>query len=237
MRRIRRGVSFLMRRVQQRGVACRRLIEALFLLSLVPGARALAPVSSQSPPNPAEVLSLVDFGREISIQADFDGDRQPDLLTGCRVGGAYRIEIQLSSDSRLDTSRSLVGERQGGIVVFALDVDGDNDLDLVVTDGFSIFPKAVWLGDGKGHFEKGDPLSWLGSFAIGQATTYRTGQGGDGPTVIGPSERLPLNKFPKASLDVVPASGETVGQKNSLTCCLRLFRRFTVRGPPFFLAS
>ncbi|HVN78130.1 MAG TPA: VCBS repeat-containing protein [Terriglobia bacterium] len=222
-----------MRRVRQKIFCSRLSIEALFILSLVPAARALAPVSSQGYPDHVGVLSPQGFGREISIQADFDGDRQPDLLTGRLVEGAYRIEIQLSSDSRLDTSCSLVSDRQSGMVVFALDVDGDNDLDLVVTDGFSLFPKAVWLGDGKGHFENGDPLSWLGSFAVGQATTYRANPYGSIPAASGPNERLPFDKSPRASSHVISPAGEELEYRKSAPNCQRSIRQFTVRGPPF----
>ena len=221
-----------MRRIRQGFLAFCLSIQALFFLFLVQGARALPPLSSENFPNPAEIHTATYFGREVSIQADFDGDHRPDLLTGHFIGGAYRIEIRLSSDSSLDTSRFLINGGLYGMAVMALDVDGDNDLDLVVTDGFSLFPKAVWLGDGKGHFENGDPLCWLGSFALGQATTYRTSHEEGGPTLSGLSDRLPLEKPSNiASHFIIPAR-EATEQKEPARGREWLFAQIAVRAPP-----
>jgi len=206
---------------------------ALFVLSHTLGARALPSFLSQSISNPTEVQTVADSGREVSIQVDFDGDHRPDLLTGSFVDGVYRIEIRLSSNSSLDTFRSLVSEKPYGIVVSALDVDGDNDLDLVVTDGFSLFPKAVWLGDGKGHFENGDPISWLGSFAIGRAATYRASEYGSVPAASGPTERVPFDRSPGASSHVISPAGEDVEYRKSTADRQHPLRQFSVRGPPF----
>jgi hypothetical protein len=35
-------------------------------------------------------------------------------------------------------------------------VDGDHDLDIIVTSGFARQPVAVWINDGRGGFDEGD---------------------------------------------------------------------------------
>jgi hypothetical protein len=219
-------------RVQKGDLAFRWLVQVLLFFNLTAGARALPSVSSPTLSAAEKLPFMAGFGSEISIQADFDGDHQPDLLTGRLQGSAYRIEIQFSSDPGLDKTRFLTSYRQYGIAVFVLDVNGDNDLDLVVTDCSSVFPRAVWLGDGKGHFQDGDPHSWLSLIAVRQATSYRIDSFRDGLPLDGPGERIPLDKPLKVSLDVVPPVGEVVPQDRHKTGSPKLLRQISVRAPP-----
>ena len=178
-----------MRRILIRILACGWLLPGFLFFSLVSEASSV-PGSLPPAACPGERISLnPGSGGETSILADFDGDRLPDVATGRLAGGMYRIEIRFSSDS---TTCLVMNYIPPQATMYVMDVDGDNDLDLVVTDGFSLFPQAVWLGDGKGHFQDGNPHSWLSLFTAGQATTYRTGGFGDGLVLNGPTERLPL---------------------------------------------
>lgn len=214
-----------------------RLLAGILFFSLVVEARDL-PWSLSQTARPGERVSLSSVSREdISIQADFDGDRLPDLATGRLVGGTFRIEIRLSSDLGPSTTCLVMNYKPPQAVLYALDIDGDNDLDLVVTDGFSIFPQAVWFGDGKGHFQDGNPRYWLTFITARQGTSYRNSNDSGGLVLCTPTERLPLDKSLEASQSVVPASTETVLFKNRITAFQGAFRQISVRAPPIPPAS
>ncbi|HYK90518.1 MAG TPA: VCBS repeat-containing protein [Acidobacteriota bacterium] len=94
-----------------------------------------------------------------TADADFDGDNKPDLAIGSTRGLGYIIEIRFSTQlakTYLTLANGGVGTR-----IFACDVDRDSFLDLVVTSSTSLLPIAVYLGDGKGHFQEGKPWTLL----------------------------------------------------------------------------
>jgi hypothetical protein len=97
--------------------------------------------------------------------ADFDGDSRPDVAITkmeARDGGyVYWLELDLSTDRKSDSSReqsNLPGAVSSifGMHLTPRDVDGDRDLDIVVTMGITRRPVAVWINDGRGRFEEGD---------------------------------------------------------------------------------
>ena len=97
------------------------------------------------------------------VIADFDGDSKPDVaVSRMEVRGAgyvYWLEFDLST--RRDGGSPGAGIPDDASSVFGLhltprDVDGDHDLDIVVTAGIMRRPVAVWINDGKGRFEEGD---------------------------------------------------------------------------------
>jgi hypothetical protein len=97
--------------------------------------------------------------------ADFDGDSQPDVaVTRMETRGAgyvYWLEVDLSTKSKDDSPRGEDGRFAVNFSIFGLhltprDVDGDHDLDIVVTMGMNRQPIAVWINDGHGRFEEGD---------------------------------------------------------------------------------
>jgi hypothetical protein len=93
--------------------------------------------------------------------ADFDGDNQLDVATTRSAGrGRYVLELELS------TRRAGGGSGQFsfpplpssafGLHLTPRDVDGDHDLDIIITSGFARQPVAVWINDGRGGFDEGD---------------------------------------------------------------------------------
>jgi hypothetical protein len=90
--------------------------------------------------------------------ADLDGDHQPDFAQGRRVGHSksgylYRVDLKLSLDQAL-RSFTFTDSDAMNVRIDAIDVDGDNDLDLVISDlpfGHKI---GVWINDGNGVFER-----------------------------------------------------------------------------------
>jgi hypothetical protein len=97
--------------------------------------------------------------------ADFDGDSRPDMAVTrmeSRGGGyVYWLELDLSTNRKDGSSQAQANLPSAVSSIFGLhltpqDVDGDHDLDIVVTMGIARQPVAVWINDGKGRFEEGD---------------------------------------------------------------------------------
>jgi hypothetical protein len=97
-----------------------------------------------------------------SAVADLDGDLQPDVAT-VRVEGIgpvitqYRIELKLSAGL---SGAIAVNAPFGGLLVTPRDVDGDNDLDLIVTTRRLHLPVGIWINNGRGQFSAANPAAY-----------------------------------------------------------------------------
>ena len=92
---------------------------------------------------------------------DFDGDRRPDLASTelVRPGtgvGKYTVQISLSS-RWASSSFEVDTPPNGGLFIKARDIDGDRDLDLVITSGLLHRRVGIWKNDGNGSFTEADP--------------------------------------------------------------------------------
>ena len=92
--------------------------------------------------------------------ADFDGDSRADIAFARPRGSVngvyhYQIEVLLSGQQRT-TFEVESGPDGGGLHISVRDIDGDRDLDLVITTEFSRKPVGVWINDGHGGFTPGD---------------------------------------------------------------------------------
>jgi hypothetical protein len=175
------------------------------------------------------------------VVADLDGDHRPDLAnsnpTGVNVQGfQYRVEFQLSSGLAseaftVSTSNHL------GLNIVPRDVDGDHDLDLVITSGALREPVGIWLNDGKGGFSQADaslyPVEdrteniWQFQASIDQSCLTCTDEA-----------RRPSCLIPSASIHGPPANGfsrNDVGSSDSVSSDLVL--QNLTRGPPASLRS
>jgi len=128
-----------------------------------------------APPLPLKSLEHI-----VWAVADFDGDSRPDMAitkTEAQGGGyVYWLELDLSTSRTGDSARQhpgfpAVASSMFGLHLTPRDVDGDHDLDIVVTVGFERQPVAVWINDGQGGFEEGDlaaypALSCLEEFSL-----------------------------------------------------------------------
>lgn len=140
--------------------------------------------------------------------ANLDGDELPDLASVemDRANGlatSYRIRVQLSAWP--ESAIGVVGPL-GGLRISAADVNGDDQVDLVVRTTQKSTLIAVLLNDGSGHFRKAE----LASYPELQQEA----------TLIVKSKSEPLGTFGS----VVPARGFEFGivskvRNLSLACC------------------
>jgi hypothetical protein len=109
--------------------------------------------------------------------ADLDGDHQPDLASGINTGHtsagySYRVDLDLTGNPDRK-SFSVLSQEPNGVNIQAVDVDGDQDLDLVITSRWSMQPIGVWINDGTGSFTPGD-LDQYGSRIWQNSPSVRT---------------------------------------------------------------
>jgi hypothetical protein len=126
----------------------------LLLVGLWIGVPAWA---SASPHNRADLHLL---GPGIAAVADLDGDHIPDIASGINLGRtaqgyAYRVDLDLT-DNLQAKPFSVFSSEPNGVDIEAIDVDGDHDLDLVITSRVLRQPIGIWINDGAGNFAQGD---------------------------------------------------------------------------------
>jgi len=107
------------------------------------------------------------LGPGTSAVADLNGDHIPDRATGIETGHSelgfsFRMDVVLSGTSGTK-SFTVLSYEPIGINVEALDVDGDRDLDLVISSHLLHRPVGVWLNDGTGFFSPGEPAKYASS--------------------------------------------------------------------------
>lgn len=98
--------------------------------------------------------------------ADLDGDRQADFALSSPQGvvnGAYRYRVDVYLATGSGTTFDVDSKAPGGLHISARDVDGDHDLDLVITSQFGHEPVGVWINDGHGQFTQ----DHVGAYAEG----------------------------------------------------------------------
>ena len=128
------------------------------------------------------------------VLADLDGDRTPDFALGERLGRSkdayfYRVQLQLSSDTP-STSFTVVHNDALGLKITGLDIDGDDDIDLIISDRFFRQHIGIWLNDGKGHFVKSLPGRFSLNSGLDLAFAVVDLNRGEQPTVDEQQRRL-----------------------------------------------
>ena len=117
-----------------------------------------AAVPSWASPTTKGDLNLLGPGN--AAVADLNGDHIPDRASGTETGRSeagfsFRMDIALSGTSATK-SFTVLSDEPMGVNVEALDVDGDHDLDLVISSHLLHRPVGVWLNDGTGLFSPSD---------------------------------------------------------------------------------
>jgi len=100
----------------------------------------------------------------VAAVADLDGDHIPDIASGISTGHtsegySYRVDLDFSGNRGAKTL-SVWSDDSSGLNIEAVDIDGDDDLDLVITGRLSR-PISVWLNDGRGRFTQADPAKYV----------------------------------------------------------------------------
>ena len=205
------------------------LLWALWVLSAACWA---SEASTPSAVEPRPTPSFCDQGCAI---ADLDGDGCPDLaIARAEVWGPSGFRYGIDVTTSVGLSSFSVSAPRGPLRITPRDVDGDRDLDLVVSSALSFAPVGVWINDGHGVFIRGDPSAypetvWTGGFGIISQPPDETFQ----TTVpqfsrkwrnssVGPSffNELAIKRVALVLAAVNPQSGAP--------------RRPQTRGPPFF---
>jgi hypothetical protein len=208
------------------------LLWALWVLSAGCWA-AEAPTPSSVKPRPTP--SFCDQGCAI---ADLDGDGCPDLaIARAEVWSPSGFRYRMDVTTCVGLSSFSVSAQRGALRITPRDVDGDRDLDLVVSSDLSFAPVGVWINDGHGVFIRGGPSAypetvWTGGFGIISQPPDETFQT-TVPQVsrkwrnssVGPSfcNELAIKPVALALAAVNTRSGA--------------LRRPQTRGPPFFLSQ
>lgn len=94
---------------------------------------------------------------------DFDGDNRADIAFAKpqgRVNGAWRYQIEVRLSTEPGATFDVDSGAAGGLRITTRDVDGDHDLDLVITSAFGGLRVGVWINDGHGQFTQGEAESY-----------------------------------------------------------------------------
>lgn len=110
----------------------------------------------------------------IAAVADLDGDHIPDVASGINTGHtsagySYRVDFDLSSGAE-PKSFGVLSDEPDGVNIEAIDVDGDQDLDIVITGRLSLRLIGVLINDGSGGFTRGD----LGQYVLSSWQSRRS---------------------------------------------------------------
>jgi hypothetical protein len=139
------------------------------------------------------------------LNADFDGDSRPDVAIGRSHGLGYTIEIQFSTQP----ARIYLTLANGGIGtrIFAYDVDKDSFPDLVVTSATSLLPIAIYLSDGRGHFQEGISWSFL-PFGLDSPYQFQSGKVQDSLVGLMPQTRFDIAGAPSHTMAPALETGD-----------------------------
>ncbi len=148
-----------------------------------------------------------------AVIADLDGDSKVDVAVGTRSGNStagflYRLDIDLSGSTRT-SSFTFFDRHSMAIQVSTVDLDGDHDLDLVVTGQPFNGPIGVWINDGSGGFQK-DESGQYGSSVWSRRDSLRTPAKPLGRDSIGTVTRRSVFHLPIRS-DAQPSAQKSRG--------------------------
>jgi hypothetical protein len=140
------------------------ILRGPILLLWALGALAVACGASEAPtPSAVQLPFTPSFCDQGCAIADLDGDGRPDLAIARAEGwgpGGFQYRIELDLTTRVGLSSFSVSAQRGGLRIIPRDVNGDWDLDLIITSAWSFTPVGVWINDGHGGFTRSNPTAY-----------------------------------------------------------------------------
>lgn len=88
----------------------------------------------------------------------------------------YEIDVRLHANPENRAKIFWPSSERVGLGLISCDVDQDGDQDLVLTSPLSLFPLAIWLSDGAGHFQEGDKTYFAPLFSNDRHPTFHPGK-------------------------------------------------------------
>ena len=168
---------------------------------------------------------------------DFDGDGLADLLTSSietlgPSGYGHRIQIRSGSGAAIGASFQVFGSTPG-LTVLARDIDGDHDLDLIVSNSYSSRPIGVWINDGHGVFTQADEKAYDRSLWTWPGASFTTPVAAPRRSVSCVHERRPpaVVLAVSSSLSVPAAHGSPVSPRD-IPRPRPMLGPFSPRAPP-----
>jgi hypothetical protein len=178
--------------------------------------------------------------RSGSALGDLDGDHNLDVANRRKTGlteAVYSYQVDLKLGSKFfPPALTLCSKENAELNLEALDVDGDHDLDLVITARLTGNSVGVWINDGSGHFTKADPAQF-GSFFQTHSGSLTSAESVPTGEVVSPPHhsRVVLADRRLGCADTISSETYVHPQIISLTWIVAESARF--RAPPFHTAS
>lgn len=167
------------------------------------------------------------------VGGDLDGDHIADLVSTVRSnqplsGVRHVLEIRLGNGTSMQTFH--FPARDGGLAITARDVDGDLDLDLVVTARVTGEGIGILINDGTGAFTEGDvrdrkPWVW------GYGTQLTTGTPEVPSPAVSPAATEDISDVEAQTTLLLPQSAASESTSTA-SCGARPRGAFYIRPPP-----
>ena len=212
----------------------------LLVLSLAAGNVCLPATSAilSAPALPLRSLSHLDWA-----MADFDGDSRPDVaITKMEARGAsfvYWLELDLSTnhggESPAQPGFPAIASSKFGLHLTPRDVDGDHDLDIVVTMGIARLPVAVWINDGQGRFAEGDLAAYPALTCLDDLSLCAESRPQTAPLLYDQGRRSWIGLIPAHLLQSIPHSDTRSARGLELLISRFPADRRLARAPPSVL--
>ena len=171
-----------------------------------------------------------------AVNADFDGDHRLDQASIKFAKNGYEIDVVLRAHPETGAKIFWPSSQRFGLGLISCDVDQDGNQDLVLTSPLSLFPLAIWMSDGIGHFQEGDNTFFVPLFSNDRHPTFHPGKKFD-KQIWFPRQRRVLVDLLRGAQEAANLKVSTLEILPSLALLPHRRALFlTSRSPPRFLS-